>query len=869
MPGTKLFNCDLHIHTPFSACYKEKSVTPEMIVAKAIEKELDVIAITDHNTNEGIEDILIAAKETKLFVFPGVEITADGGHVLALFDPDTEVVSKIDDVLTSCGIPKDKRGKEEAIGNDINEVINTIVGDYGGLAIAAHADGKKGFLKSNDQGQSRIKIYKNPNLAAMELINMQKHLFYLEGKDSNYSRSMPSIQNSDAHSLAEIGLKFTKIKMDTPSIFGLKLALNDPYLRVKFPETWVATSYPIIKSLKVSQGYLSGQVFEFNSKLNCLLGGAGSGKSTIIEFLRFVLNQVSDIKDIKNDCKGKLIDLAGIGSLFTVEIVNKNGEELIVERIFDNFENPITISYKKDNSILEDININEYFPISAYSQGEAIIISKNPLAQLDLVDKHLVIQEFKNNIEDGYKSLDSQIDLILKLETTIEEKEGNKKSISTTKAKINILSDELQTITSVQKEPVFKTHQMWKTEEDFFRKYKDNIPTTKTWVTEYFTDPNIPLVNIEKIEENTPNKALINSIINRNTEIKKSFVDTKKVILDKVSEIEKEFIDDEQKWKALFQKHQDDYEELVQKYDVKRIEEINNDLDGLRKTKNKLLEKKKEIDDAEKQLSLLMKTRGKIIQTINDSKGRIFVLRDQYIKKINKSIPELRISLIPNKIFGKYESLLIELMKGSYCKQQIIDEIIKNVPPHNLIQIIKNNDLQRFQNEIELGDWNEKIINQFNLKKEFIYKLESLRIEDFLEISFKVGEEVFKPLEKLSTGQKATVIVLLSMLDGISPIIFDQPEDALYTPFIYSSVVKLVRKSKESRQFIFATHNSNIAVASDLDLGIVLESTSSTTSIDSSGGLDNSRINKLVVLHLEGGEDAINKRLHQYQIEFS
>jgi DNA repair ATPase RecN len=869
MPGTKFYNCDLHIHTPKSLCYKDKEVTPEMIIKKAIEQKLDIIAITDHNSNEGLEGIFAAAKGANLFVFPGVEITADGGHVIALFDSNTKSISIIDDLLTSCGITKDKRGKEDAIGNEINQVINTIVEMYGGLAIAAHADGKKGFITSNDQGQSRIKIYKNPNLSVMELCSKDKRQFYLDGKDTNYSRSMPSIQSSDAHSLSEIGSRYTKIKMDTPSIFGLKLAFIDPVLRVKFPETWVETSFPYIKSLKVNQGYLTNQVFEFNCGLNCLLGGAGSGKSTIIEFLRFVFDQISDIEDIRNDCYGKLNDLAGVGSIFEVEFINKNGEELIIERTFDGYENPYILKRKKDKSILENVFINEFFPVFAYSQGEAIIISKNPLAQLDLVDKHLNIQEYKNNIEEGYKTLDSQIDLILKLQTTVEDKAVNKKNISTNKEKIKALTEELQTITSVQKEPVFQTHQLWKTEEDFLKNYKENIPTLRTWINDYFTDPDIPVVNIEDIEETTPNKDFINNIITRNKNINDAINDAKKVTISKLNEIEKEFLKDEQKWKTLFDDHQSEYKKLTLKCDITRIEEINKELDILRKSNNKLLEKKHNIDSSEKQLDLVIRTRSKTIQMIKETQSRIFFIRNQYIKQIKKLIPELNISLVQSRIFENYKSLIQDVMKGSYCKEQIIDEICNKVHPYTLLQIIQKKDIQLFRNELDLGDWNMKVINQFELKRDFIYKLDSLHIEDLLEISFKVDKNVFKPLDKLSTGQKATVIVLLSMLDGISPIIFDQPEDALYTPFIYSSIVKLVRKSKEKRQFIFATHNSNIAVASDLDLGIVLESTSLTTTIDSSGGLDNSITNKLVVLHLEGGEEAINKRLQQYQINFN
>jgi hypothetical protein len=78
------------------------------------------------------------------------------------------------------------------------------------------------------------------------------------------------------------------------------------------------------------------------------------------------------------------------------------------------------------------------------------------------------------------------------------------------------------------------------------------------------------------------------------------------------------------------------------------------------------------------------------------------------------------------------------------------------------------------------------------------------------------------------------------------------------------NIVQLVKASKDKRQFIFATHNPNIAVGPDLDLGIVLEGSSNETSIKAAGGMDDTETNRLVVLYLEGGEKAIRERLKEY-----
>jgi hypothetical protein len=67
---TALRKVDLHIHTPRSFCYSDKTVTAGQIVEAALAKKLDAIAVTDHNTFEGVEDVNRDAKEKGLVVQP-------------------------------------------------------------------------------------------------------------------------------------------------------------------------------------------------------------------------------------------------------------------------------------------------------------------------------------------------------------------------------------------------------------------------------------------------------------------------------------------------------------------------------------------------------------------------------------------------------------------------------------------------------------------------------------------------------------------------------------------------------------------------------------------------------------------------------
>jgi hypothetical protein len=181
--------------------------------------------------------------------------------------------------------------------------------------------------------------------------------------------------------------------------------------------------------------------------------------------------------------------------------------------------------------------------------------------------------------------------------------------------------------------------------------------------------------------------------------------------------------------------------------------------------------------------------------------------------------------------------------------------------PAQLAAFLRERNIEAIDNASGVGEkWVETLSDAVGAQPELLYRIEACPTEDLLDISFRVAEGEYRPIYKLSTGQKATVIVLLTMVEGNNPIIFDQPEDALYTPFIYTDVVKALRREKDERQFVLATHNPNIAVGGDADLGIVLEATSSQALVKSAGGLDDHDTQSLLLWHLEGGKQALKSR---------
>lgn len=139
--GARWFKCDLHMHTPASQCFRDRTVTPEQWVDACLEAGLHCVAVTDHNTGAWIDCIKEVASEKGLVVFPGVEITCDTSkiHLLVLFDLD-KTTQNVEDFLVQCGIDRDLFASSEAHSQATALEIAKKANAQGAIVIPAHID---------------------------------------------------------------------------------------------------------------------------------------------------------------------------------------------------------------------------------------------------------------------------------------------------------------------------------------------------------------------------------------------------------------------------------------------------------------------------------------------------------------------------------------------------------------------------------------------------------------------------------------------------------------------------------------------------------------------------------------------------------
>ena len=234
-PGSRWWRCDLHAHSPASHDFGSEAdrADPNWLawITSARDAGLDAVAVTDHNTAEGIAPLQEAAAglEGSPVLFPGVEVTAsDGVHLLVLMDPAC-THQHVEDFLSRVQISVDQRGADTARSPfSVEHIFNECHEDA--LIVGPHVNQPGGLL--NHGGQQRIAELRHTRLAAVEVVpDCAFDESWIDGSKPETGRSIPKLWNSDSHALDQFGRRFTWVKMTTTKYRG---ATHGPSRRGRF-----------------------------------------------------------------------------------------------------------------------------------------------------------------------------------------------------------------------------------------------------------------------------------------------------------------------------------------------------------------------------------------------------------------------------------------------------------------------------------------------------------------------------------------------------------------------------------------------------------------------------------------------------------
>ncbi len=326
--GARWVRVDLHLHSPGAYSFTfpdnlqphQKDQIVKRYVAQLKGQGIEVAAITDYQQirPEWFTAIQEAARKEGIYVYPGVELAFGGGkagkyglHLLAIFPYDADInkindgIDKIlDDTIETPIILEDGQHRELEPRDTLEECLPRFQQKTGCLFIFAHPNESSGLLKSY-QPPAVANLVAKVQPDAIE--NFEKERKRLDNPQYVLSKQdlqrIASIENSDNHSIEEIGTKTRPngTPNGTPRATWLKLSALDDLRAIRLAlrdwEILVSVGsrpeaeYTRIEAVEIDgAGFLGNLKLAFSPELNVLVGGRGTGKSALLETLRYALD---------------------------------------------------------------------------------------------------------------------------------------------------------------------------------------------------------------------------------------------------------------------------------------------------------------------------------------------------------------------------------------------------------------------------------------------------------------------------------------------------------------------------------------------------------------------------------------------------
>jgi len=881
LPGAKFYKADLHIHTPASKCWEgpKDSAEIERLFRKLSELNIEVVAITDHNSVQNVESAKKLGEKYGIHVYPGVEVSTKEGHVLAIFDPN-KPTADIQNWLARVGITQANYGDPKVVAKNVDSeqigitTVFRLIEQEGGVSIAPHPNSSEtGFLEVLKQkGTARQEAYHSPYLRGLEVGSNKSQILNLAaGNVPGYTKKYGCIASSDAHKIDNVGSSFTYIKLGDFGIGALKQVFYDPAMRIRFPENWPPKRHAQIESLEVSQGFFDGVSFQFHPDTNCIIGGKAVGKSLLIELIKFALGIRSPIEEVNNnsDCIMRAHACLGDGGTVTLHIVSENGERYRIQRTVSDLDEGPEVYYA-DTETKAAQAVVDVFKCKIYSQNEVIELGKNLPALLEWLDGFVDLSSEQSRINE----IREQTKLLLK---RLDEQHTVATRIEPLTTNIKELKEKRELLEKKVKEPILKAFPSWQQEERQLREMNRGlqrlieeiiVPLEKIRIEEYIPELKGQTPNHKEIAEQRKNLLEVCS------DFQKAAGYLRQALVAKQNSFQG-FITG---WRAKFDQAKQKHEEVIKSAGVKDASALTSELNKVNLAIEKFEDELAKAKEASRQKSALENTlRNALIPEYVECFRNIFKKRLDKATAINKSLDSfVRISVIQMNDRSDFEKVAEVLAKGSGLRKDEQNQITNKVTPVELAQLLIEKDStqlckktglkqERLTSFIETA-WSKCRTDEGVELLSKMYKIMLTELKDSVCVELRVDKDVYKPMNELSVGSKCTAILSVALVEGQYPLVIDQPEDALDNPFVFQQIVRTVRRTKMDRQYIFATHNPNVAVASDADLIHCLKATASRGNVDRHGSIDQVLTRDKIIANLEGGNDAFRLRSQKYDI---
>lgn len=865
--GSSWIRADLHLHTKADKEFKyagdANCYTSGYM--EALEKAgIRLGVITNHNKFdvEEYKALRTAARKKEIGLLPGVELSvndgANGIHTLVIFsdkwlEDGKDYINQFLNVAFEGKAPSEYEQENGRSSLGLLDTIKKLEGYHRDFFLVfAHVEQSSGLWQELDGGRIT-------ELGANELFQRRALGFQKVRTHDGAGKDRPSrmkvkgwlngwypaeVEGSDPKCIEDIGKgQSCYIKLGELTFEALKFALSDYPDRVAAELPAHKTSH--IRSIQFEGGVLDGKILRFSPELNALIGIRGSGKSSVLEAIRYVLDIPRGEKALDTKYKDDLIKhTLGSGGKATIVARDVYGQEFSVSRIFRESPNVYL-----GGKLQPGVSIRETVLRQPIYFGQKDLSSTGDGFETDLVEKLVgeKLRPLRSKIEARRQLVREAVNRYQKLQNTAEQKREYETQLTDATFRLKRfaefgLAEKLQKRIGFQQDgnAIARIRNQVGNFIDglqsFIAEHEDELKNATAYqaseantafFSEYFAEYAPLLVEFEKLKAISSASSKIASKL----DLKKAEFDKRREGLqEEFAQIERQ-LTEELKQTGTTAIQPDDFLQQQQ-----------------RKTK------------AEQMLELLVKQEKQKDTVYQALIAEVNALNDLWLEEFRAIKAELdRVNAnhtalnIEAEFKGGKEAALV-FMQQMYRGSNIREATLRNVMADYADFGGLFRDLEKAKsNAGSTPDVFERTLLQ-NLS-DFL----TWQVPNSFVIRYR-GKE----LKHHSLGQRSSALILyvLSQREN-DVIIIDQPEDDLDNQTIYDDVIKLIREMKPATQFIFATHNANFPVLGDAEQVHACRYQDEEIHVQT-GSIDAKTIQTEIINIMEGGEEAFDKRKEVY-----
>lgn len=872
--GARFYRCALQVN-PFAylsrhnkqTSFRTEAAYNAAIIAACKDLEIEVIGVTDHYRVQESTSLVQAARTAGLFAFSGFEaVTKDGVHFLCLFDPDQDSV--LERFIGECGIHDTK--EDSPTGSLDSEELLGRAKDWGLACIAAHVMADGGLLKKLS-GQTRVKVWTSDLLLACAIpgpVNGTpdsiRHI--LENKGGEYVRNRPvAIVNAGdvngPEDLAKDGASCS-IKMSIVSVEALRQAFLDPQSRIRLNSDPLPERHAEFVAMTWEGGFLGETAVHFNENLNVLIGGRGTGKSTMVESIRYALGLDPLGEEARKAHDGVIRNVLRSGTKISLLVrSHKPSQRLyVIER---SVPNPPIV--KDEAGEVLTLSPRDVIPgVEVFGQHEIAELTKSreklTLLLERFADRDPSLSGRKGNLKLALERSRSRIVGVRREMKALDERLAALPNLEETQKRFQ----------EAGLEERLKEKSLLIREERVFADFVERLGPVGALRDELVEA--LPLdaaFASPKALEGLPNAAILAEIESILSELSTKLETVAYEIAKALAEADSSVAGVRARWDLKRKGIENTYEKLLRELQKSKIDGA--EFIRLRRQIEELRPLRDKKEALQRDLAAHEAQRRKLLAEWEDLKASEYRDIQSAARKVSRKLKntvQVEVTMAGNR--EPLTRLLAEV--GGNLKAAL--ERLKSVDQLSLLDFAqrcregKDALIERYG----LPAGSAERIAQADM--DLLMRIEELDLPATTEIELNTAPDGDSPtwqtLESLSTGQKATGVLLLLLLESEAPLIVDQPEDDLDNRFITDGVVPIMRQEKRRRQFLFSTHNANIPVLGDAELilGLVASGEGgeghARIAPEHMGSIDSRPVRELVEEILEGGKDAFEMRRSKY-----